>query len=203
MVCETKWPPIKSFKLYIATKSGHQRPAALLATSPKTSSCPPRVKSGTSSRPSWRYPCPVLRIDRPNSPTADGRAPQLSPVLGASRRPARGPPLGPAFNVNARCQPYHLRRAFRPRIGARWPAHTHFAVLGAFVINAARNPSEHRSLIWFTIWSSIVHALILAGQSIADAHEMGHLLGDVPALLLVAVLLLLLLPSKQALAVTA
>jgi hypothetical protein len=36
-----------------------------------------------------------------------------------------------------------------------------YAVLGAFLINAARNPSEHRSLIWFTIWSSIVHALIL------------------------------------------
>ena len=64
--------------------------------------------------------------------------------------------------------------------------------------NAARHPSEHRSLIWFTIWSSIVHALIMAGQSISDAHEMGHLLGDVPALLLVAVVLWLLLPSKQA-----
>ena len=77
-----------------------------------------------------------------------------------------------------------------------------YAVLGAFLINAARNPSEHRSLIWFAIWSSIVHAFIMAAQSIFDAHEMGHLLGDVPALLLVAVVLWLLLPSKQARAVT-
>ena len=73
-----------------------------------------------------------------------------------------------------------------------------YAVLGVFLINAARDPSEHRSLIWFTIWSSVAHALIMAGQSLSDAHEMGHLLGDVPALLLVAVVLWFLLPSKQA-----
>jgi uncharacterized protein DUF6632 len=78
-----------------------------------------------------------------------------------------------------------------------------YAVLGAFLINAARDPSEHRSLIWFTIWSSIVHALIMAGQSLSDAHEMGHLLGDVPALLLVAVVLWLLLPPEGARGVTA
>ena len=72
-----------------------------------------------------------------------------------------------------------------------------YAILGVFLINAARNPSEHRSLIWFAIWSSIVHALIMAAQSISDAHEMGHLLGDVPALLLVAVVLWVLLPSKE------
>jgi hypothetical protein len=78
-----------------------------------------------------------------------------------------------------------------------------YAVLGAFLINAARNPSDHRSLIWFTIWSSIVHALIMAAQSISDAHEIGHLVGDVPALLLVAVVLWLLLPSKAPRAATA
>ena len=78
-----------------------------------------------------------------------------------------------------------------------------YAVLGAFLIMAARNPSEHRSLILFTIWSSIVHALIMAVQSFSDAHEMGHLLGDVPALLLVAVVLWMLLPSKQTAVVTA
>ena len=61
-----------------------------------------------------------------------------------------------------------------------------YAVLGAFLIAAARNPSEHRSLISFTIWSSVVHAVIMAAQAIADGHEIGHLAGDVPALLLVA-----------------
>src|SRR5215510_1605504 len=33
-----------------------------------------------------------------------------------------------------------------------------YAVLGAYLIAAARNPSEHRSLISFTVWSSFVHA---------------------------------------------
>ena len=72
-----------------------------------------------------------------------------------------------------------------------------YAVLGAFLIAAARNPSEHRSLIWFTIWSSIVHAGIMAVQSISDGHEIGHLVGDVPALLLVAAVLWFLSPGKR------
>jgi hypothetical protein len=61
-----------------------------------------------------------------------------------------------------------------------------YAVLGAYLIAASREPSEHRSLISFTIWSSVVHALIMGAQAIGDGHETGHLVGDVPALLLVA-----------------
>ena len=72
-----------------------------------------------------------------------------------------------------------------------------YAVLGAFLIAAARNPSEHRSLISFTIVSSVVHAGIMAAQSIHDSHETGHLIGDVPALLLVAAVLWFLYPAKQ------
>ena len=33
-----------------------------------------------------------------------------------------------------------------------------YAVLGIYLITAARNPVENRSLISFTIWSSVVHA---------------------------------------------
>lgn len=72
-----------------------------------------------------------------------------------------------------------------------------YAVLGAFLIAAARNPSEHRSLISFTIWSSIVHAGIMAAQAIYDGQETGHLAGDVPALLLVAAVLWYLSPAQQ------
>jgi FtsH-binding integral membrane protein len=72
-----------------------------------------------------------------------------------------------------------------------------YAVLGAFLIAAARNPSEHRSLISFTVWSSIVHASIMAIQAIYDGHEIGHLVGDVPALLLVAAVLWFLSPESQ------
>jgi FtsH-binding integral membrane protein len=61
-----------------------------------------------------------------------------------------------------------------------------YAVLGVFLIAAARNPAENRSLISFTIWSSIVHAAIMAVQAVYDGHETGHLVGDVPALLLIA-----------------
>ena len=71
-----------------------------------------------------------------------------------------------------------------------------YAVLGAFLIAAAREPSAHRSLIAFTIWSSIVHAGIMAAQSISDVHETGHLIGDVPALLLVAAVLWFLSPKQ-------
>ena len=33
-----------------------------------------------------------------------------------------------------------------------------YVVLGVFLIAAARNPAANRSLIAFTIWSSVVHA---------------------------------------------
>jgi hypothetical protein len=64
-----------------------------------------------------------------------------------------------------------------------------YATLGVFLIRAARDPAAHRSLILFTIWSSLVHAAIMAAQSLATPAQGGHLLGDVPALLLVATVL--------------
>ncbi|MDZ4306364.1 DUF6632 domain-containing protein [Allopontixanthobacter sp.] len=64
-----------------------------------------------------------------------------------------------------------------------------YFTLGVFLIRAAANPAAHGSLIQFTIWSSIVHAAIMAVQSFSDPMHMGHLLGDVPALLLVAAVL--------------
>jgi hypothetical protein len=64
-----------------------------------------------------------------------------------------------------------------------------YATLGVFLLMAARDPLRHASLIWFTVWSSVVHALIMAGQAMTDAGERGHLLGDVPVLLLIAVVL--------------
>jgi hypothetical protein len=64
-----------------------------------------------------------------------------------------------------------------------------YFVLGIYLIRAANDPRAHASLISFTIWSSVVHALIMAAQAVSDGHELGHLAGDVPALLLVAVVL--------------
>lgn len=72
-----------------------------------------------------------------------------------------------------------------------------YAVLGAYLIAAAREPSEHRSLISFAIWANVVHAGIMMAQSIYDEHERGHLIGDVPALLIVAAVLWFLSPAKE------
>ena len=63
-----------------------------------------------------------------------------------------------------------------------------YATLGVFLLIASRNPQAHRSLIWFTVWSSVVHGAIMAVQSMPAEHQ-GHLLGDVPALFLVAIIL--------------
>jgi hypothetical protein len=68
-----------------------------------------------------------------------------------------------------------------------------YATLGVFLWNAARRPEANVSLIWFTIVSSVVHAAIMAVQSFGSGHHLGHLWGDVPALLLVAVVLAVLL----------
>ena len=72
-----------------------------------------------------------------------------------------------------------------------------YAVLGIFLIAAARDPYSNRSLISFTVWSSLVHAGIMAAQVIYDGHELGHLTGDVPALILVAAVLWFLSPASQ------
>jgi len=94
-------------------------------------------------------------------------------------------------------------------LGVVWPSgwtwghgHSHYlmmiigiyATLGVFLLIASRNPAAHASLIWFTVWSSVVHGAIMAVQSFADGGERGHLLGDVPALFLVAIVLGVLMP---------
>ena len=69
-----------------------------------------------------------------------------------------------------------------------------YATLGIFLIIASRNPLQHRSLIWFTVWSSLVHGGIMAVQAMRMPMEHGHLFGDVPALVLVAIVLAILMP---------
>jgi hypothetical protein len=54
------------------------------------------------------------------------------------------------------------------------------------MILAAKDPAANASLIWFVVSSSIVHALIMAWESVRDPMMQGHLIGDVPVLLVVA-----------------
>lgn len=64
-----------------------------------------------------------------------------------------------------------------------------YATLGVFLIVAARDPLAHLSLIWFTVWSSVIHGGIMAVQAVSQTDQMGHLAGDVPALFIVAIAL--------------
>jgi hypothetical protein len=72
-----------------------------------------------------------------------------------------------------------------------------YATLGIFLIRAAGNPRAHASLIWFTVWSSLVHAGVMAWESFRSPMQMGHLVGDVPALVLVAAALTALMRRGQ------
>jgi hypothetical protein len=72
-----------------------------------------------------------------------------------------------------------------------------YATLGIFLIWASKNPEAHVSLIWFTVWSSVVHGGIMAYQSFTEVDEMGHLPGDVAALFLIAIVLGVLAPRRN------
>ena len=94
-------------------------------------------------------------------------------------------------------------------LGIVWPSgwtwghgHSHYlmmiiaiyATLGVFLLIASKNPDANKSIIWFTVWSSVVHGGLMAVQSFYDVEERGHLLGDVPALILIAIILGVLMP---------
>lgn len=72
-----------------------------------------------------------------------------------------------------------------------------YATLGVFLILASRDPYANRGIIWFTVWSSVVHAAIMGIQAVDDVAERGHLKGDVPALFLVAIVLAVLWPRAK------
>jgi hypothetical protein len=75
---------------------------------------------------------------------------------------------------------------------------TIYATLGVFLLLAARDPMRNLSLIWFTVWSSVAHAGIMTVQAMSMPAERGHLMGDIPALVFVAVVLGALTPRGGA-----
>lgn len=70
-----------------------------------------------------------------------------------------------------------------------------YATLGVFLYLAAKNPLAHASLIWFTVWSNIVHGAVMFYYAIVDETDRINLIGDVPALFLVAAVLWYLMPT--------
>jgi hypothetical protein len=90
--------------------------------------------------------------------------------------------------------------------GWRWsPHHAHYEqmmvgiyfTLGIFLIRASKEPARHLSIIWFAVWSSIVHAGIMTIQALTDPEHRGHLFADVPALFLAAAVFSVLMPRRQ------
>ena len=90
--------------------------------------------------------------------------------------------------------------------GWRWaPHHAHYEqmmvgiyfTLGVFLIRASRDPARHLDIIWFAVWSSVVHAGIMTVQARSDPAHRGHLLADVPALFLAAAVLGVLTLRRQ------
>jgi hypothetical protein len=72
-----------------------------------------------------------------------------------------------------------------------------YATLGVFLIRASANPQAHRSLIWFTVWSSLVHAVIMAVQSMTTPMQQGHMMGDVPGLIVAGIVLAVLMKATE------
>jgi len=71
-----------------------------------------------------------------------------------------------------------------------------YATLGVFLLLAARNPSDHRSLIAFTAWSSFAHAALMAVQAFLNLIPRRELVGVV-VFILIGVVLIALSPTKQ------
>jgi hypothetical protein len=72
-----------------------------------------------------------------------------------------------------------------------------YVTLGVFLLLAMRNPAEYRSLIAFTAWSSLVHAVVMGYQGMRHFVARGEMIG-VAVLVVIGVALLALAPSKQA-----
>jgi hypothetical protein len=71
-----------------------------------------------------------------------------------------------------------------------------YVTLGVFLLLASRDPSEHRSLIAFTAWSSFAHAGVMAVQSMHDLPERVHLLSGAFAFAVIGIVLVALAPAK-------
>ena len=91
-----------------------------------------------------------------------------------------------------------LLAGLRPTGGTTAPMfYTILATLGVFLVLAARNPSAHRSLIAYAVWSSFAHTAVMALMAIQLPTKRGELLAGVALTGLSAVLLFVLAPRKE------
>ena len=71
-----------------------------------------------------------------------------------------------------------------------------YVTLGVFLLLAARNPAGYRSLIAFTAWSSLVHAVVMGYQGMSSLVARGELIG-VGVLVVIGVTLLTVAPRSR------
>ena len=71
-----------------------------------------------------------------------------------------------------------------------------YSVLGGFLLLAGRKPQVYSAIIWYTVWSSVLHGVVMAVQAYIDPAERGHFLGDIPGLFIVAIVLGYLMPRN-------
>ena len=71
-----------------------------------------------------------------------------------------------------------------------------YVTLGVFLLLAIRNPSQSRSLIAFTAWSSFAHAAVMGLQAYRNMIARGELAG-VALLVLIGIALIALAPPKE------
>ena len=72
-----------------------------------------------------------------------------------------------------------------------------YVTLGVFLLLAVRNPAAHRSLIAFTAWSSLAHAVVMGYQGWRGMVPRGELIG-VAILAVIGVALIGLAPKRSA-----
>jgi Na+/H+ antiporter NhaA len=72
---------------------------------------------------------------------------------------------------------------------------TIYITLGILLLLAARNPSQHRSLIAFAAWSSVAHAAVMAIMAFQNTSER-ELLWGVAAFAVIGTTLIALAPAK-------
>ena len=72
-----------------------------------------------------------------------------------------------------------------------------YFALGIFLLLAARNPSEHRSLIAFAAWSSFAHAAAMGTMALHMPDDRFGLLVGSGVLVVIGVLILALMPPKR------
>ena len=74
-----------------------------------------------------------------------------------------------------------------------------YVTLGVFLLLAIRDPSANRSLIAFTAWSSLVHAVLMGTQAMKDMVARDELIG-VAVLVVIGVVFIALAPAKRGVA---